>query len=604
MNYNLTTQESDILIALSKKRFYSQRELASFTGHALGMVNKAIRSLQDAKLVEIATNSFGDNQILLTSKAESLLTSRSPHNAIILAAGFGMRMVPINLENPKALLSVNGEKLIERTIKQLHEAGVEEIHIVVGFMKERFEYLMDKYGVDLIVNPLYSSENNISSLALASRFISNTYIIPSDVWCETNPFSSKELYSWYMVSDEIDDDSDVRVNRKNELVRVGNSSGNAMVGISYLCGETASVVKERMEKFSKDHKYNNSFWEEALYGREEDGESPDRMIVQAKVVHSASVVEINTYEQLRDLDDESSELHSDAIDTIGDVFHVTSDKITDIKVLKKGMTNRSFLFSIDAGDQSGKYIMRIPGEGTDKLINRRNEAFVYQSISGRGLCDDPVYINPENGYKITKFLEGVRNCDPTNDDDLLSAMNKLRTFHSMNLQVDHTFDIFGQIEFYQSLWNGAPSMYRDHQETTENVFKLKDFINKQDKSWCLTHIDAVPDNFLFYMEDGEEKLQLTDWEYAGMQDPHVDIAMFCIYSLYDKEQVDHLIDLYFEGNCPEDTWTKIYCYIAACGLLWSNWCEYKFHLGVEFGEYSLRQYRFAKDFYKFATERM
>lgn len=172
MAYNLTTQESDILIALSKKKFYSQRELASFTGHALGMVNKAVRALQEANLVEIATDSFGDNQILLTSDAKSLLTSGSPRNAIILAAGFGMRMVPINLETPKALLSVNGEKLIERIIKQLHEAGVKEIHIVVGFMKEKFEYLMDKYGVDLIVNPLYSSENNIFSLALASRFIS------------------------------------------------------------------------------------------------------------------------------------------------------------------------------------------------------------------------------------------------------------------------------------------------------------------------------------------------------------------------------------------------------------------------------------------------
>ena len=99
-------------------------------------------------------------------------------------------------------------------------------------------------------------------------------------------------------------------------------------------------------------------------------------------------------------------------------------------------------------------------------------------------------------------------------------------------------------------------------------------------------------------------MQLTDWEYAGMQDPHVDIAMFCIYSLYDRKQVDHLIDIYFDHNCSEEVRTKIYCYIAICGLLWSNWCEYKAHLGVEFGEYSLRQYRYAKDYYRYAVERM
>ena len=115
----------------------------------------------------------------------------------------------------------------------------------------------------------------------------------------------------------------------------------------------------------------------------------------------------------------------------------------------------------------------------------------------------------------------------------------------------------------------------------------------------------MPDNFLFDSAvDGELSLQLTDWEYAGMQDPHVDIAMFCVYSLYNKRQIDCLIHIYFDGMCPEDIHTKIYCYIAACGLLWSNWCEYKRNLGVKFGEYSLRQYRYAKDYYRIAREEM
>ena len=110
----------------------------------------------------------------------------------------------------------------------------------------------------------------------------------------------------------------------------------------------------------------------------------------------------------------------------------------------------------------------------------------------------------------------------------------------------------------------------------------------------------MPDNFLFSGDD----LRLIDWEYAGMQDPHVDIAMFCIYALYDREQIDHLIDLYFENACPRETRIKIYCYVAACGLLWSNWCEYKAALGVEFGEYSLRQYRYAKDYSRLALAEM
>ena len=74
--------------------------------------------------------------------------------------------------------------------------------------------------------------------------------------------------------------------------------------------------------------------------------------------------------------------------------------------------------------------------------------------------------------------------------------------------------------------------------------------------------------------------------------------MFAIYALYEKDQIDHLIDLYFENQCAPEIRIKIYCYVSVCGLMWSNWCEYKRNLGVEFGEYSLRQYRYAKEFYQ------
>ena len=582
----LSILESDILSVLCDEPFVNQRILAETSGHSLGVVNRSLRSL--------IASGYLDEQVQLTPKAVRMFKARAPRNAIILAAGFGMRMVPINLSTPKAFLEVNGEKLIERTIRQLKDAGIQDITVVVGFMKDSFEYLIDEYGVDLVYNPEFASTNNIRSLGLVLSKLSNTYIIPCDIWCDRNPFRRNELYSWYMVSDLIDEESTVRVNRKMELVTVSEDEpGNGMIGISYLLDDDAAVVRARMEKLLSAGKHDDAFWETALYER-------DRMFVRARVVHSTDAVEINTYEQLRELDSHSNQLKSDAIRTIAEALECNEQDVKEITVLKKGMTNRSFLFSVNGT----KYIMRIPGEGTDQLINRKQEAEVFRTISGLGLCDDPVYINPENGYKITRYLEGIRACDSESIPDLKRCMEKLRGFHDMKLTVPHTFDIFGQIEFYESLWEGNPSVYRDYAKTKENALSLRSYIDQQEKNWCLTHIDAVPDNFLFHTPEGskEEQLQLTDWEYSGMQDPHVDIAMFCIYSLYDKQQCDRLIDIYFNQNCPDATRAKIYCYIAVCGLLWSNWCEYKRKLGVEFGEYSLRQYRFAKDFYRYAKE--
>ncbi len=573
-------RELDVLNSLSSKTYINQRVLSEISGHSLGVVNRSVKNL--------IKNGYVDKQMQLTKLAKKEFIALSPKNAIILAAGFGMRMVPINTQYPKALIEVDGESLIERIIKQLNCVGINDIYIVVGYMKEQFEYLIDEYKVKLIVNEKYAEKNNLHSLRLAADYLSNTYIIPCDIWCERNPFHRNELYSWYMVSDLVTDESNVRVNRKAELVK-NNAGGNQMVGITYLVEEDSRIIKERLIEYDNQKKYDNSFWEETLY-------SGEKMIVQANVVHSDEVVEINTYEQLRELDDESAHLNSDAIYTIANVLKVNEKEITDIQVLKKGMTNRSFSFVC----RNKKYIMRIPGEGTDQLINREHEADVYHTLEGKGICDDPIYINSKNGYKITKYLEGVRTCDCMNQDDLIVCMKKLKEFHDMDLKVNHTFNIFEQIQYYEELWDGTPSIYRDYKKTKDNILSLKSYIDEHRSRWCLTHIDAVPDNFLFY-DDG---MQLTDWEYSGMQDPHVDIAMFCIYSLYDRRQIDNLIDIYFDGKCDRDTRIKIYCYIAVCGLLWSNWCEYKRKLGVEFGEYSLCQYRYAKEYYKVVKEEL
>lgn len=573
----LNTQEKDILCAIYQKTYLNQRIIAEYSGHSLGIVNKSIKSLIE--------NGYLDNDIRLTDKAKMLFKNNRPRNAIILAAGFGMRMVPINTQTPKALIEIDGETLIERIIKQLHEVGIKNIYIVVGFMKEQFEYLIDEYDVELIVNEKYTSKNNLHSLYLASDYLANSYIIPCDIWADRNPFSKHELYSWYMITDLVDDESDVRVNRKRELVMVSNGKGgNSMIGISYLTKKEADIVRQRLQEFDKNKRYDNVFWETTLY-------EGDRMIVPAKVVHASDFVEINTYEQLRELDDESNHLKSDAINVIVETFKVNSKDIVNIEVLKKGMTNRSFLFTC----KGQRYIMRIPGEGTKQLINRQEEAEVYQMIAGQGICDNVIYMNPNNGYKITEFIEDSRVCDIENVNDLKLCMEKLQEFHKMKLKVKHTFDIFRQIDFYESLWGGQPSIYRDYTKTKENIFSLREYVDAHKEEYCLTHIDAVPDNFLF-TSDGN--VRLIDWEYAAMQDPHVDIAMFCIYAMYDRTQVDRLIDIYFNGNCRSEVRIKIYCYIAACGLLWSNWCEYKRSLGVEFGEYSLRQYRYAKEYYR------
>ena len=574
----MNVYELDVMNIIAKHGYTNQRRIAELTNYSLGRVNSAIKGLIHGEYI--------DESFSLTTKALQQFALNKPKNAIILAAGYGMRMFPINRETPKGLLKIHEEQLIERIIKQLHDVGVFDITIVVGFMKECYEYLIDVFGVELMYNKDFGSKNNIHSLHLVLDKLSNSYIIPSDIWCRTNPFSHSELCSWYMVKDASDKDSMFRMNRKKELVLSHDDQGIQMIGISYLIEEEARKVRDRIRIMAGDRSFDSNFWEESLI-------EVGKFITLVRTVAANDVFEINTFEELRELDEESENLNSELIKLAAQILNVAEKEIINVEVLKKGMTNRSFSFRC----KDKRYIMRIPGEGTSEMINRTQEALVYTELKGKVQTDPVVYINPQNGYKMAEYLDNTRECNPKDKKDVRQAMKMLRAFHELKLSVPHEFDLFERINYYENLWKENPSIFIDYKETKRKIWELKKLIEGMDKRYVLTHIDAVPDNFLFT----DNKIRLIDWEYAGMQDPHVDIAMFAIYSLYNRGEIDGLIDAYFIEGCTVQNRIKIYAYVAICGLLWSNWCEYKRMCGVEFGEYSLRQYHYAKEYYKTIT---
>ena len=127
--------------------------------------------------------------------------------AIIMAAGFGSRMQPVTLTTPKPLVKINGVRMIDTVIRGLHENGITEIYVVVGYLKEQFGSLEKEYpGLTLIENPYYDTCNNISSLYVARDHIEDAMILDGDqiiynsgilqpafersgynaVWCEGN----------------------------------------------------------------------------------------------------------------------------------------------------------------------------------------------------------------------------------------------------------------------------------------------------------------------------------------------------------------------------------------------------------------------------------
>ena len=158
---------------------------------------------KDNSFIEIEIQELINQEYLtidkkLTAKALEYLETKKIDNAIILAAGKSSRFVPLNYEIPKGLLEVKGEIMLERQIRQLREAGIDEIVIVVGYMQEKFEYLKEKYGVKLVYTDEYKIRNNHASVYAARDYLKNSIITSSDLYFTENVFQNYAYDSYYL----------------------------------------------------------------------------------------------------------------------------------------------------------------------------------------------------------------------------------------------------------------------------------------------------------------------------------------------------------------------------------------------------------------------
>ncbi|WP_124065153.1 phosphotransferase [Clostridium sp. E02] len=583
----------------------TQRDLSQELSVSLGTVNRLVKDCIEEKLISLEPNS---QTYQLLPDGQALLHEHKVDGAIILAAGFGSRFVPLTFETPKGLLEVFGERMIERQIRQLHEAGITDITIVVGYLKEKFEYLIDKYQVNLFYNPEYTKKNNLATIYHVRDLLikKNLYILSSDNWIRHNMYHTFEGGSWYssvFMKGETSEWS-LDFNKKGQIldIQVGGTDAWVMYGPAYFTKSFSKQFIPVLEGYYKMPGTEQLYWENVfmdMLSGEASKKLPD-LWPAGKEIHlhvnrrqEDEVYEFENLEELR-LFDIKYQHRSDsaAMELVSEVFQVPESDITEIRCLKAGMTNKSFLFKV----KKKHYICRIPGPGTERLINRKQEKAVYDVLAGKGISETVIYFNGETGYKISEYYEGTHNADPQNPEEMKHCMEVVRKFHKTGLKVEHSFDFHERIQFYEDLCRQNKSIpFEDYDQVRTQINGLLDQLDKLNNEKVLSHVDTVVDNFLI-LPDGEVKL--IDWEYAGMCDPLVDIAMCAIYSYYDEEETDRLITMYLERDPNEDERYRIYAYMALGGFLWSLWAMYKAALGEEFGEYTIIMYRYAKTYSK------
>lgn len=574
-----TVYENFVLGHLIHSGASSQRLIAEKLHLSVGTVNKALRSLTAKNILK--------EDMTLTPHAWCQMESCRVKNALILVAGINLKYVTDQKSTPAALIEINGETLVERTIRQLKEAGVQDISIVVGYMKEAFAHLMEQDGIRLISNLHYHEGGSLGSLSLVSETLGNTYIVPGDIWCRENPYYQTEVSSWYMMADEMTDDAVYTVNRHTTVVHnPAGTPGNRCIGIAYISETDALTLRQRMEAILSEDGRSDHYWEDALFDN-------DHMRIPARVMDHRDYLEINSHKEADMLQQRHIAYEEEAINTMMDVLSVERGEITDIQPLKEGLSNHSFIVTV----KDRRYVLRIPGVNED-YFDYALEKSVYEQLKPYRITEPLVYYNA-NGIKITEYLDHARCCDPRNVDDLKLCMPVLKKANEVPLEGGRVIDSFDYIEIEESLFPNKKSIFRDYEKTKEGVFSMRDFLKKHNDPVRLTHIDANPSNFLIYQDkDGIPAACLIDWECIAVDEPLVSVATFCTYGLLSQEESDTVLEHYL-GETPDLlTRLRLYALISARALYNSNWCEYRIQQGIELDDICMQLYHSAKEYYR------
>jgi CTP:phosphocholine cytidylyltransferase-like protein/thiamine kinase-like enzyme len=569
-------------------------------------------------------------------------------NAVIMAAGTASRFAPLSYEKPKGLLEVKGEVLIERQIRQLKEAGVEDITIVVGYKADMFRYLVEKYGVSLVVNEDYDRYNNISSLIRVADRLGDTFICCSDNYFPENVFAHMPQSSFYsaLYAEGETGEYCLDINEQDEItgVTVGGADSWYMVGHVFFSKDFSERFRQIMLSEYDKPETKAGYWED-LYIRYID--QLPKMKVHRYAPHE--IEEFDSLEDLRAFDEKYvNDSGSSIMRHVCTILDCQERDITEISIRKDGMTACIFEFLClkdgqryaydmryrDMLPKAGpfcrasllkhlsvifpgedvssakirriggmsnknfkvvlnekKYVLRVPGYGSDGMVDRTNEEF--NAIEGCKMGVNPRirYFDPSTGVKLSDLVTNAETLDCESiqkEDNMRKVAEIYRKVHKHPYSLKNEFDIFEEINKYEKLLAKSDAvMYEGWAELKPKVMALKDYLQELGVEKCACHNDAVPENFIM---DEDGRMFLIDWEYSGDNDPMADIAALFLESGFTKENQEFVLREYFGGEIPENAYKKILCFQVLWDCLWAQWTVIKEANGDDFGTYGIDRY--------------
>lgn len=232
-----------------------------------------------------------------------------------------------------------------------------------------------------------------------------------------------------------------------------------------------------------------------------------------------------------------------------------------------GLTNRNYLL----GTPKGKFVLRIPGEGTGEYISRKNEAHAARVTSDIGVNAPLIFFDESDGVQLAGYIDGAQTMNSERFKDLGSvrrAAQSLRKVHVSGKPFLNRFELFHMIDDYLEILARKdaplPDGYHDVKHEAESVRRA---LAARPLPSAPCHCDPLAENFL----DNGEMVYVIDWEYAGNNDPMWDLGDLSVEASFGSDQDAALLEAYFDGRVPAGDRGRMVLYKAMCDLLWTLW---------------------------------
>lgn len=505
-------------------------------------------------------------------------------NAVILAAGGVARSSKSIYSLPKGLYVRDGETLIERQIRQLREAGIRDITVVVGYRQELYFYLGEKCGVRLVCSTSPGAGNVVSLNDVADR-LGRTYICNCDNFFAQNPFSAYEYDSFHATvwKEDALREVKVRTNRSGRIVGIytDRDAGECLYGHAFVDQRFSSRLREYMAGELDVFRVDRMFWEELALGRHiQDMDMYARRYSTDFLMEFDTVAETQSTETLF-INDVSDRMKRKICKVLG---CETSD-IGGIEVLDVGMTNVNLTFLV----RGRKYMFRYPGESSWDLASRKQECVAQRVAMDLGLDSSCIYID-EEGCKIALYREGVRDLSKEwvgNEFYMKKTAEQMRKLHDATRGVPMEGMDFDPVAEGDRLMGLAGARKGDLSvcfgKLREDVGRVWRYMQMDGWPKVLSHHDWKYDNVLVT----DTTYDVIDWEYGTLDDPGSDLLRLLMYYDKDDPMVGRIIDWYFGREATGQERVHLIAAWAPNSWYWMGWLMYQESLGEECGFWTL-----------------